>query len=182
DTVDCDGYVITGSKHSVYEDLPWIPPLIEFLKKVRKARRKVVGICFGHQLIAHYFGGETTPAACGWVVGVQDTRLLTEESWMKPARQSVGMLSSHKDQVSRLPDGARLIASSGSCPIAGFVIEDDIMTLQGHPEFVKAYSASLMDFRREVLGERVYRKGIESLAENTDEAVVARWMLNFMAG
>ncbi|MCB1685991.1 MAG: type 1 glutamine amidotransferase, partial [Pseudomonadales bacterium] len=49
DTVDCDGYVITGSKHSVYEDLPWIPPLIEFLKKVRKARRKVVGICFGHQ-------------------------------------------------------------------------------------------------------------------------------------
>lgn len=179
---DCDGYVITGSKHSAYEDLPWIPPLIEFLKKAIQAQRKIVGICFGHQLIAHYFGGETRPAEAGWAVGVQQTRMLKKAPWMSPARESVGLLSSHKDQVSRLPPGAELIASTPFCPISGYVIGDEVLALQGHPEFVKDYSASLMDMRRELLGDETHHKGVQSLAEDTDEDVVAHWILNFIGG
>lgn len=178
----CDAYLITGSRHSVYDDLPWIPPLVEFLRRAIAAGRKVVGICFGHQLLAHYFGGETRPAAGGWAVGVHETRLVGAEDWMEPAQSEVALVSSHKDQVARLPEGARLIASTPFCPIAGFVLGRNVMTLQGHPEFEKGYSASLMDMRREILGEDVYAKGMASLEIDTDEAVVGGWILNFIAG
>ena len=56
-SVDCDGYLITGSRHGVYDELPWIESLVNFIKEVLASRRKIIGVCFGHQLMAHYFGG-----------------------------------------------------------------------------------------------------------------------------
>lgn len=174
------GYVITGSRHSVYDDEPWIGVLVDFLEEVLRAERKVVGICFGHQLMAHFFGGETGPAEGGWGVGVQEHRTVSTEPWMQPAGERVNLLSSHKDQVRRLPDGARLIATSDFCPIGGFVMGDHVLTLQGHPEFHRDYSRDLMVMRREILGEETFRLGVASLDTETDEAMVGHWMLNFM--
>jgi GMP synthase-like glutamine amidotransferase len=51
DLADCDGYVITGSRDSVYDDLPWIRQLEDFVLALHHERRKLIGICFGHQLI-----------------------------------------------------------------------------------------------------------------------------------
>jgi len=178
----CEGYVITGSRHSVYDDLPWIAELGEFLERVFAGDARVVGICFGHQLLAHFFGGRTEPAAAGWGVGVHEAQVVEFKQWMQPPATQLGLLSSHKDQVSELPDGAELIAASDFCPIAGFVLADRAMTLQGHPEFSKSYSAALMNKRRELLGETVYSQGIESLQRPTDENVVGQWMLNFLLG
>lgn len=178
----CDAYLITGSRHSVYADLPWIPPLVAFVTAALAAQRKIIGICFGHQLLAHYFGGETRAARTGWSVGVQRTQLLCDDSWRLPAVGEIGLLSSHKDQVSRLPEGARRIASSTACPIAGFVVGEQVLTLQGHPEFSKGYSAALMQLRQELIGEETYQRGMASLDEETHEAVVGRWILNFASG
>lgn len=179
---ECDGYVITGSRYSVYDDEAWIADLAAFLARAVAARRKVAGICFGHQLIAHFFGGRTGPAPVGWAVGVHGVRLLSREPWMVPARDRVGLLSSHKDQVSRLPDGARLIASTEACPLAGFVMGDDVMTLQGHPEFSKPYAEALMRKRESLLGPEKFAAGIDSLGEETDEPLVGQWLLRFLAG
>jgi GMP synthase-like glutamine amidotransferase len=176
----CDGYVITGSRHSVYDDLPWIPPLVAFLREALEQRRRVVGICFGHQLIAHFFGGETRAAEGGWSVGVQSAEILQREPWMTPQAEAVALLASHKDQVARLPPGARAFARGSRCPVAGFVMEN-VLTFQGHPEFTKAYAADLLDMREQVLGAAVHGAGKASLAEPTDELLIARWMLNFLA-
>lgn len=177
----CDAYVITGSRHSVYDQLPWLPPLVAFLQAALVAERKIVGICFGHQLIAHYFGGETARAEVGWCVGVHHTRVLRPQPWMTPAAGSFGLLSSHRDQVQRLPVGAEPFAASERCPNAGFVIGRQVLTFQGHPEFTKPYAADLMRMRAETLGEAVFAEGMDSLERDVDSAVVARWILNFLA-
>jgi len=176
----CDAYLITGSRHSVYDDLPWIRDLVAFVEEALKARKKIIGICFGHQLVAHYFGGETRMADQGWGVGVQTSRIETRESWMEPPLGKFALLSSHKDQVIKLPDGASSFATSEFCPFAGFVWNDLVLTFQGHPEFTKPYSAAGMEMRNEVLGPDTFAAGMESLVEDTDEGTVARWIVNFL--
>ena len=176
----CDAYLITGSRHSVYDDLAWIRDLVSFVDSAMKENRKIIGICFGHQLIAHYFGGETRASDNGWGVGVQASRIETRESWMEPPLRELALLSSHKDQVTRLPDGARRFATSDFCPCAGFVWNDLVLTFQGHPEFTKSYSAAVMRMREEVLGPETFARGIASLHEATHEQTVAQWILNFL--
>ena len=176
----CDAYLITGSRHSVYDELPWIAELVAFLREALVEGRKVIGICFGHQLIAHFFGGETRPADVGWCVGVHRADVISEEPWMSPTRRSFGLLSSHRDQVVRLPAGARPFARSGACPNAGFVLGDQILTFQGHPEFTRDYALDLLTMRQELLGADVFEQGVASLRDETDPQLVARWILNFL--
>ena len=176
-----DGYLITGSRDSVYDDEPWIGELAGFLKEVLRAGRKVVGICFGHQLIAHFFGGETAPAENGWAVGVQENRTIAFEPWMDSSDTRLNLIASHKDQVIRMPDGAKLIASSDFCPVGGFIIGGQVLTLQGHPEFDRDYSRDLMVMRREMIGEETFEQGVASLAKETDEARVGQWIINFLS-
>ena len=177
-----DAFVVTGSRHSVYDDEPWIAGLAGYLKAVLEVGGRIVGICFGHQLMAHFFGGETRPAESGWGVGVQKSRTISDEPWMDPPGERLNLLASHKDQVSRLPENARVIATSDFCPVGGFVMGDQVLTLQGHPEFQKGYSRDLMKMRRELLGESTFQTGMSSLDDETDEVKVGHWMLNFMAG
>ena len=174
----CDAYVITGSRHSVYADQPWIGGLAGFLRQALDAGRVVVGICFGHQLMAHFFGGRVERAT-GWAVGVHRSRVLADEAWLEPRREAFNLLSSHQDQVTALPEGAQLIASNDFCPLAGFTWGGRVLTFQGHPEFPKAYSRDLMNMRRELLGPETHRNGLASLAQKTHQRLVSRWILNF---
>ena len=180
DPTACDAYLVTGSRHSVYDDLPWIAPLAEFAARALQQRRRVVGICFGHQLIAHHFGGETRAAPAGWCVGVHRARVVDAAPWMDPPAADFALLVSHRDQVVRLPTGARTFAVADACPVAGFVL-GDALAFQGHPEFVSGYAGALMDARRRALGEDVYRAGKASLREHTDGPLVARWIWRFMS-
>lgn len=174
----CDAYIITGSRYSVYEDELWIKALAEFVAKLLAARRKLVGICFGHQLVAHFFGGRTQ--AVGWAVGVQQCNVVENAPWMRPQLADFALLSSHQDQVVELPAGARLLISSDFCPVSGYAIGDQVFTLQGHPEFSKPYARELMTMRRELLGADTFERGIESLTQDTHEPEVARWIMNFI--
>ncbi len=175
-----DAHLITGSRLSVYDDAPWIRALAAYLEDVLRAGRKVIGICFGHQLMAHFFGGRTEPARAGWAVGVQENRIVSSEPWMEAGNGRLNLLSSHKDQVTRLPDGAKLIVSSDFCPVGGFVMGDQVLTLQGHPEFEKDYSRDLMVMRREMLGEETFQAGVASLGRETDEERVGHWIISFV--
>lgn len=181
DLSDCDGYVITGSRDSVYDDRPWIRELESFVLTLHRKRHKLIGICFGHQLIAQVLGGETRAAEVGWAVGVHASRVLGAPAWMQPPSEQFALLSSHKDQVMRLPDGAVLLAENDFCPNAAFTIGDHILAIQGHPEFAKAYSADLMAMRRELLGEAVYQRGMDSLDRPISRELVGQWMLAFLS-
>lgn len=180
DLDECDGYVITGSRASVYDDEEWIRKLQHFVVKLHAAKKKLIGICFGHQLVAQALGGKTEAAEVGWGVGVHTSRVQEVKDYMLPYEQEVSLLVSHKDQVTELPDGAKLLATSDFCTHAMFQVDNHILTFQGHPEFVKGYSRGLMQLRQEILGPDTYMEGIASLEKATNEKSVARWLLAFI--
>ena len=180
-TIDCDAYLITGSRDSVYDDLPWIFDLVKFLEGALVAGKQILGICFGHQLMAHFFGGRVAPAEGGWAVGVHTSEIVQRRNWMGAnTGDRFSLLSSHKDQVAELPDGAEVFATNAFCPIAGFTMGDQVITVQGHPEFTKPYAQGLLDHRRNLLGETVYQQGSASMQQGTDEVLVASWLLAFV--
>ncbi len=181
--ITCDAYLITGSKDSVYDNLPWIDELVAFLRRVLAADKKVIGICFGHQLMAHFFGGRVAPASQGWAVGVHTSHIDKVKPWMgNLTRSEVSLLSSHKDQVVELPEEAEVFMSNDFCPVAGFTLGSQVLNLQGHPEFVAAYASDLMDMRADLIGDAVYQAGKQSLQTPIQSGEVARWILNFIEG
>ena len=178
---ECDAYLITGSRFSVYDDEPWIRALGDFVVRLDSARKKLVGICFGHQLIAHVLGGRTEPAPEGWCVGVRRSEILFPLDWMEPYQSSVALPASHRDQVAVLPDRARIFASAERCPIAGYVMDHHILAIQAHPEFGKPYSRALLERRRPLVGEERYEEAVASYDTDTDQGVVAEWINRFIA-
>ena len=180
DINEVDAYLITGSKLSVYDDVAWINILKEFVRKLHGAKKKLVGICFGHQLVAEALGGKTRQASQGWCVGVHKAKLTVDAAAYGPADAEFQLLSNHKDQVEKMAIGAELLASTDACPIAMTQLGGHILTFQGHAEFDKGYALGLLNMRREILGESVYQAAVDTLPQATDNSQVARWVLNFV--
>lgn len=181
DTIDqVDAYLITGSKASVYDDQPWIHRLTEFVRELHAARHPVLGICFGHQLVAHALGGRTEKSDKGWGVGVHSVAFSTIPPWHDGQDPSFRLLVSHQDQVVQPAPGTEVLAGSEFCENAVCQLGDHILTFQGHPEFIKGYSENLLNIRREVIGEAVYAAGVDSLQQPLDRERVALWMVNFL--
>lgn len=185
--VSADGYLITGSAHSVYEDLPWIPALAGFVEQALVAGRPVVGICFGHQLLAQFFGGRVGLSPGGWRVGRHRNTLLSKPLWLINATDtavaSYSVLVSHQDQVLELPAQAQPLATHPRCEFAAFTIEradgGRALAIQGHPEFEADYLRDLLLERRERLGETVFAEGMDGLNEPNDSLIVAGWIKAF---
>jgi GMP synthase-like glutamine amidotransferase len=79
-----DAHLITGSPAGVYEDLHWIAGLIAFLQRA-KGRAKLVGVCFGHQVMAQAFGGHVEKSAKGWGAGLMSYPIVARQPWMDDA-------------------------------------------------------------------------------------------------
>ena len=121
-----DAWLITGSKHGAYEDHPWIPPLEGFIRAIGDEGRPLVGICFGHQIIAQAFGGQVEKFAGGWAVG----RHLYEIEG-----ETLALNAWHQDQVTVLPEAAQLVGRSAFCAHAALRYGPNIYSVQPHPEF-----------------------------------------------
>ncbi|SDH78333.1 amidotransferase [Pseudomonas panipatensis] len=175
-----DAYLVTGSKADSFGDDPWIQTLKRYLLERYKRGDKLLGICFGHQLLALLLGGKAERASQGWGVGTHEYRIAEQPGWMQPSLDQLTLLVSHQDQVTHLPENARVIASSDFCPHAAYAIGDQVLCFQGHPEFVSDYSQAILDLRREIFSEPVYRRGVESLARPHQGTTVAEWMMRFV--
>lgn len=180
DIDEVDAYLLTGSKCSVYDDEPWIRRLEDFVRTLHMRQKKLVGICFGHQMVAHALGGETARSDKGWGVGVHAYQLHGRPGWHDGADSAFSLLVSHQDQVLTPAQGATVLGGSDFCEYAVCQVGEHILTFQGHPEFVPGYASALMTLRKELLGEEVYRVGMSSVNLPADSARVARWMLQFM--
>ena len=180
DIDEVDAYLITGSKSSVYEDKPWIHALMEFVRLLDSRHKKLVGICFGHQLVAQALGGRTEKSPKGWGVGLHTHRFSELPTWHDQGEPGFDILVSHQDQVVENAPGATVLAGSDFCENAVCQIGEHILTFQGHPEFLSDYSREIMTFRREMIGEGVYETGMASLRDDPQGARVARWILDFL--
>jgi GMP synthase (glutamine-hydrolysing) len=158
DTVTaCDGWLITGSRHGVYENLPWMIRLQAFLREAVAAARPVVGICFGHQILAEALGGRVQKSDRGWGIALHHYRLAETPAWMGAdgGTASMALNAMHQDQVERLPVDndslhTHVLASSEFCPYAALRYarpsdgKDLALSFQAHPEFGTAYEGDLI--------------------------------------
>lgn len=177
-----DAVLLTGSKADSFSQEPWVLTLKEKVQELLAAKKKLIGVCFGHQLVALCLGSQVGRAPQGWGAGRMQYRWTAPELAQAEGRTQVAMLASHQDQVFDLPGGARLLATSEFCPVAAFGVDDHVFCVQPHPEFVEDYSAFLLDKRRAMLGEEKYTASTESLAHGHDGLAVARMMVAFING
>ncbi|MEJ1990689.1 MAG: type 1 glutamine amidotransferase [Maritimibacter sp.] len=162
-----DGWIVTGSRHGVYEDHPWLPPLEEFIRAIAAADRPLIGVCFGHQVIAQALGGKVEKFSGGWAVGQQDYdfggEVLKLNAW-------------HQDQVIVPPEGAEVIASNAFCANAALAIGDKIFTIQPHPEFTAEMIAGLIDYRSAAVPGELVERAQSLLTAPNDNASLAERM------
>ena len=142
DPQDFDGYVITGSRAGVYDPEPWIAPLEAFLHALRGAERPMVGVCFGHQLMAQAFGGRVEKSAEGFLVGRRVARILP--GW-PGEKADLPVLAYHQDQVVAPPEGAQILARYEGCAFAALGYDFPALSVQWHPEFDLAIMERLLD-------------------------------------
>ncbi|MGB7262605.1 MAG: type 1 glutamine amidotransferase [Albidovulum sp.] len=135
---ECDGWLITGSRHGAYEDHPFIKPLEEFIRNARAQNVPIVGICFGHQIIAQALGGKVEKFEGGWAVGPQeydfDGKNIKLNAW-------------HQDQVVQKPAEAEAIGTNAFCENAALLYGDWAYTVQAHPEYGNDFIEGLMTTR-----------------------------------
>ena len=172
-----DGYILTGSPAGVYDGLPWIAALKDWLRAAPAATR-LVGICFGHQIMAEAYDGWVEKSDKGWSIGLQEYAVLAREPWMDAAL-SVAIPASHQDQVVTQPDGADVILASEFAPVAGLAWRDRAaISFQCHPEFEPSYAKALIEARRDRLPEP--DRALTSLNGANDNARMAGWIARFL--
>jgi GMP synthase-like glutamine amidotransferase len=177
---EVDAYLISGSRYSVYDNSLWIDQLEAFVRTLHLEQKKLIGICFGHQMVAQALGGRVIKSPKGWGVGMSQNRVYKHKEWMSPRVEQFNILVSHQDQVVELPTGTELLAGSDFCPNYLMQIDSHILTIQGHPEFTKEYCKDLMISREDNVSESEFRIAMQSLELQEDDQLISQWIIQFL--
>jgi GMP synthase-like glutamine amidotransferase len=178
---ECDGFIISGSLHSVYDDMQWIHDLAAFVRQLYEAQHPTVGICFGHQMIAQALGGEVKKSERGFGLGIRDVTIDNPKSWMQPDLLSYNLLYFHEDQVETLPNNGEVIAGNEHCPIAAFSVGEYMLGIQGHPEFSTKFVETMMTSDTVSIDEGLIDVAKTTFARPTHEGDIMDWIRLFFA-
>lgn len=181
DVSACPAYLVTGSACGVYDHLPWIPQLMAFLRKA-KGNAALVGICFGHQIMAEAFGGKVIRSPKGWGAGAQRYEVWHPQPWTG-AQRAITLPASHQDQVVALPPRAAVVAGNGFAPYGMLAYSDQpAISLQLHPEFSHDYAVALTEMKRgQGMRDEDVDHALVTLDQPLDRAVAAGWIGKFLA-
>ncbi|WP_027329295.1 glutamine amidotransferase-related protein [Marinimicrobium agarilyticum] len=174
-----DAVLITGSQYDAFSDEPWVCELRDYVQALFRAGKPMVGVCFGHQLLAHALGGEAGRAGAGWGLGVMSYPVLAKPSFVDDTAP-VALIISHRDQVNRLPPEAERLLSNDFCPNAAFYIPNRVLAIQGHPEFSVEYARALLEYRKDQLSSEQLTQVERSFSIAHEGERVGRWMARFL--
>ena len=177
----CDAYVITGSPRGVYDTDLWIGLLSQFMRDSYNEGIKLVGICFGHQILAHALGGCAEKSGKGRGFGLKSFDISRSKAWMNCKADYCSLYFAHQDQVVKLPPGAELLGGNSFCPVAFYEIDNQVLGIQGHPEFSVSIMRDLLPVFKKELTPSVYEESVRSLENGSpDNLLVAQWIVNFI--
>jgi GMP synthase-like glutamine amidotransferase len=182
DPAACEAVLITGSPAGVYDPTPWMDPLRGFIREAFAARTPMIGVCFGHQVIADALGGVVRKSEKGWGVGRHTYDIVGRRDWMNGAGPTVSLAVSHQDQVIEPPKGAVTLARSKHTEHAMLAYDGaPVISVQGHPEFDDTFVSALYSARRgKSLTDAAVDEAIGSLSRPADDALVGEWFVRFL--
>ncbi|MFC4892529.1 gamma-glutamyl-gamma-aminobutyrate hydrolase family protein [Pseudofrancisella aestuarii] len=173
-----DGFIITGSKATAFERLPWIEELKARVREILDEGKKIVGICFGHQVLVEALGGRVERSKNGFAVGIRTVKILNHKVWMSPYYKYLNLLFYHQDMVVELPKDAELIGTSDYCEVQIFSYKDQVLGIQAHPEMLKVHNHALMrEYEEQIKSE--FQHALDSLRIRDNSLVIGQWMANF---
>jgi GMP synthase-like glutamine amidotransferase len=174
-----DGWMIGGSPASVHDDAPWITRLMVLIRHLVTVRAPIFAACFGHQAVAMALGGQVGRNPEGWMLGVADLTFMPN-----PLLQAGRMrqYAAHLEQVTHLPDGARVLASSAHCPVASYAIGRHVFTTQYHPEMTHEFITELVDELAAKLPDDVVAAAKSSLRRQVDVRTFSESIARFFEG
>jgi GMP synthase-like glutamine amidotransferase len=177
---DYDAVLLTGSASDSFSDEAWVVELRRRVTQLLAERKKMVGVCFGHQLIGLCMSAPVGRAPQGWGKGRMAYDWHRQDLPYCKDRQQIALYVSHQDQVLALPPGASLVASSDFCPVAAFTVDEHVFCVQAHPEFDAFFSQYLLDEHRTRLGEAEYAAKSKGLLAGHEGDAVARLVVAFL--
>ena len=177
---DYGAVLLTGSEADSFSDAPWVVALRRRVKQLLVQRKKMVGVCFGHQLIGLCMDAPVARAPQGWGEGRMTYDWLRSDLPYCQDRKQIALLASHQDQVLELPKGAKLVASSDFCPVAAFTVGNEVFCVQAHPEFDAGFSQYLLNEQRGRMGEEKYAARSQGLQAGHEGADIARLVVAFL--
>jgi len=178
-----EAVLVPGSPAGVYDThLAWIAPLRAFIRAAYAAGTPMVGICFGHQIIADALGGVVKKSDKGWGLGRHSYAVRDGGALLGGAGEAIAVACSHQDQVIAPPPEAEVILASDFTPNAGLAYRNGAtLSFQPHPEFEDPYALALAELRRGRAPDEVVDAAVASLDLASDSLHLARAIGSFLA-
>lgn len=185
-------------EHDAHADAPWILKLVDFTAKALQSKRiRVIGVCFGHQIVARSLGVKVGRNPDGWEAAVNDVKLTPKGQDLFRLRdlvrlQSVSLVyqltvfqrihQMHRDIVFEYPEGFESLGSSPVCSVQGMYSPGHVITVQGHPEFTGPIMKEIIETRHKtgIFDDEAYKNHAKKIDLPHDGVAVGSAFVRFL--